>query len=262
MNRQSLISTTCAAVLAIAGMHGAFELGPTYGLAAQQAESACANVNRLSSAEQSAGWQLLFDGKSTAGWHGYNKQDIKAWAIDDCSLKTTGTQTNYGSDKRPDLVTDREYTDFELVVDWKASKGGNSGIIYGIVEDPKYEAPWMTGPEYQLLDDVGFPEKVAPYQKAGSNYGMQAPKEAIKILKPVGEWNTTRIVVRGAHVEHWLNGVKIVEFERWTPAWKAERAAGKWKEYPDYGLAKTGRIALQDHGSVFWFRNVKIRPLD
>jgi hypothetical protein len=252
--RTLLFLITCAATVAIAPLQAA----PS---TAQQPDEHCANVNTLSSAEQTAGWLLLFDGKSTAGWHIYNKQDSKAWAIDECALKTTGTQNNYGSDKRPDLVTDREFTNFELVVDWKGSTGGNSGIIYGIVEDPKYEAPWMTGPEYQLLDDAGFKEKVEPYQKAGSNYGMQAPNEAIKILKPIGEWNTTRIVVKGTHVEHWLNGRKIVEFERWTPAWKAERDAGKWKEYPDYGMAKTGRIALQDHGSVFWFRNVKIRPL-
>jgi hypothetical protein len=253
MNTRTLLFLTACLSVAIAPRSVAAD--------PPQADAGCANVNVLSAAEQSAGWQLLFDGRSTAGWHVYNKQDTKSWAIDECSLKTTGTETNYGSDKRPDLVTDREFTNFELVVDWKGSKGGNSGIIYGIVEDPKYEAPWMTGPEYQLLDDAGFARKVEPYQKAGSNYGMQAPDEATKILKPIGEWNTTRIVVKGTHVEHWLNGRKIVEFERWTPAWKAERDAGKWKDYPDYGMAKAGRIALQDHGSVFWFRNVKIRPL-
>ena len=90
---------------------------------------------------------------------------------------------------------------------------------------------------------------------------MHAPDDKSKMLKPVGEWNTTRIVVNGAHVEHWLNGKKILEFERWTPAWNALRDAGKWKGYPDYGKSKTGRIALQDHGSIFWFRNVKIRPI-
>jgi hypothetical protein len=223
--------------------------------------SACSSANALTPAEQSAGWVLLFDGKSTASWHGYNGQSTASWAIEDCSLKTSGTATNYGSDRRADLVTDREFTNFELTLDWKATRGGNSGVVYGIVEDKKYEAPWMTGPEYQLLDDVGFPQKVAPSQKAGSNYGMQPPDESQKTLKPVGEWNTTRIVVNGPHVEHWLNGRKILEFERWTPEWKALVAAGKWKEYPEYGLAKSGRIALQDHGSVFWFRNIKIREI-
>jgi 3-keto-disaccharide hydrolase len=226
-----------------------------------QADKGCSGVNVLTPSDRSAGWELLFDGTSTAGWHGYNKQDTKAWTIEDCSLKTTGTQGNYGSDKRADLVTDTEFTNFELTLDWKASTGGNSGVIYGVIEDPKYDAPWKTGPEYQLLDDIGFKEKVQPAQKAGANYAMHPPDDANKELKPVGEWNTTRIVVNGPHVEHWLNGKKILEFERWTPEWNALRDAGKWKDAPDYGKAKSGRIALQDHGSIFWFRNIKIRAI-
>jgi len=229
--------------------------------AARTEDTGCSGANVLTPAERSGGWQLLFDGTGMTGWHGYNNQDIKAWTIADCSLKTTGTEGNYGSDKRADIVTDKEFTNFELTLDWKASTGGNSGIIYGIIEDPKYDAPWKTGPEYQLLDDVGFKEKVQPAQKAGANYAMHAPDEANKVLKPVGEWNTTRIVVNGTHVEHWLNGKKIVAFERWTPEWNALRDAGKWKDAPDYGKAKSGRIALQDHGSIFWFRNIKIRPI-
>jgi hypothetical protein len=221
----------------------------------------CVNVNVLTPAEKAAGWRLLFDGTSKTGWHGYNKQDTQAWTIDDCALKTAGTETNYGSDLRPDLVTDAEYTNFELTLEWKGSKAGNSGIMYGVIENPKYPAAWMTGPEYQLIDDVGFPQKLEPNRQAGSNYSMHAPDAAQKVLEPIGDWNTTRIVVRDAHVEHWLNGKKIVEFERWTPEWNALRDSGKWKDAPDYGKAKTGRIALQDHGSVFWFRNVKIRPI-
>jgi hypothetical protein len=221
----------------------------------------CAAVNVLTPAEKKSGWQLLFDGRSKAGWHGYNRQDTQSWTVEDCELKTTGTETNYGSDLRADLVTDAEYTNFELSLEWKATKGGNSGIMYGVVEDQKYQAAWMTGPEYQLTDDVGFPRTLEPNRKTGANYSMHAPDEAQKVLRPVGEWNTTRIVVKDAHVEHWLNGRKIVEFERWTPEWNALRDSGKWKDAPDYGKAKTGRIALQDHGSIFWFRNVKIRPL-
>jgi hypothetical protein len=223
--------------------------------------SDCASLNLLTPAEKAAGWQLLFDGKSTAGWHGYNKLPIAAWAIDDCSLKTSGTEGNYGSDLRGDLVTDANYTNFELSFDWKATKGGNSGVMYGVVEDAKYKAAWMTGPEYQLIDDVGFPQKLEEWQKAGANYAMHVADVTQKQLRPVGEWNATRIVVNGAHVEHWLNGKKVVAFERWTPEWNKLRDAGKWKEAPDYGKFKTGRLALQDHGSVFWFRNLKIRPI-
>jgi hypothetical protein len=222
--------------------------------------SPCRDVNVLSAEEKAAGWELLFDGESTKGWHGYNGQSLEAWRVDDCSLMSVGTEGNYGSDMRADLVTDHEFTNFELSLDWKATKGGNSGLMYGVVEDPKYDAAWKTGPEYQLLDDVGFPGKLEPWQLAGANYAMHLPNER-KRLKPVGEWNTTRIVVNGSHVEHWLNGEKILEFERWNDEWQALRDSGKWKEAPDYGLAKTGRIVLQDHGSVFWFRNVKIRPM-
>jgi len=222
--------------------------------------ASCEGVNVLTPAEKTAGWQLLFDGKTTGGWHGYNGKATPAWSIDDCALKTAGTEGNYGSDKRADLVTDREFTNFEISIDWKATKGGNSGLMYGVVEDKKYDAAWKTGPEYQFIDDVGFPEKLEPWQLAGANYAMHLPNKE-KQLKPVGEWNNTKIVVNGNHVEHWLNGKKIVEFERWTDEWKKLRDSGKWKEAPDYGLAKAGRIALQDHGSVFWFRNVKIRPL-
>ena len=229
------------------------------GAAAAPAEP-CGGVNELTPAEKAAGWERLFDGKSMGGWHGYNGQSLKAWAIEDCALKTVGTEGNYGSDLRADLATDREFTSFEVSLDWKATKGGNSGLMYGVVEDKKYDAAWKTGPEYQFIDDVGFPEKLEEWQKAGANYAMHLPN-AQKQLKPVGEWNNSRIVLSGSHVEHWLNGKKILEFERWTPEWQKLRDSGKWKEAPDYGLARTGRIVLQDHGSVFWFRNVKIRPL-
>jgi len=222
--------------------------------------SRCERPSVLTPAEKTAGWELLFDGWSLKGWHGYNKQGTQSWAFEDCALKSSGTKGNYGSDMGADLATDREYTNFELSLDWKASKGGNSGVMYGVVEDPKYKAAWMTGPEYQLIDDVGFPEKLEEWQKAGANYAMHLPNRQ-KTLKPVGEWNNTRIVVHGSHVEHWLNGKKILEFERWNDEWKKLRDSGKWKDAPDYGKAATGRIVLQDHGSVFWFRDIKIRPI-
>jgi hypothetical protein len=220
----------------------------------------CPDVNTLTAAEQAAGWQLLFDGKSTSGWHGYNGKPTGAWIIEDCALKTVGTQGNYGSDQRADLVSDREFENFELSLDWKASKGGNSGVMYAVVESPKYQSTFLTGPEYQLIDDVGFPEKLQDWQKAGADYAMYDPP-ANKNLKPVGEWNNTRIVVNGTHVEYWLNGQQLFAFERWSDDWKRRKDEGKWKDAAEYGMAKKGRIALQDHGSVFWFRNIKIRGL-
>lgn len=230
------------------------------GAAPLVAQPACEGVNTLSATEKAAGWVLLFDGATMKGWHGYNGQKTPAWKVANCSLETAGTEGNYGSDERADVVSDQSFTNFELSLEWKATKGGNSGVMYGVVEDPKYKTAWATGPEYQFIDDVGFPQKLQEGQKAGANYDMHAPN-AEKPLKPVGEWNTTRIVVNGSHVEHWLNGKKILEFERWSDSWKKLRDAAKWKDYPDWGKAATGRIALQDHGSAFAFRNIKLRPL-
>jgi hypothetical protein len=231
------------------------------------AQPACTGVNTLSAAEKAAGWVLLFDGSTTNGWHGYNGQAIGSWKVADCALQTVGEAGNSGSDLLPGLTSNREFTNFELSIDWRASKGGNSGVLYGVVEDPKYKAVWETGPEYQLLDDVGFPQKLEEWQKAGADYAMHVPNDQ-KQLKPVGEWNTTKLVVNGAHVEHWLNGKKILAFERWTDDWKKLRDACqtpelpcKWRDYPGWGMAATGRLVLQDHGSVFAFRNVKLRRL-
>ncbi len=228
--------------------------------AQEAAADPCEGLNTLADAETRDGWDLLFDGKTMDGWHGYNEGDTEFWSIEDCALKTAGTEDNYGSDQRVDLTTDGDYKNFELVVDWKATTAGNSGIIYAVVEDPKYDAAWKTGPEYQLLDDVGYPEELKPAQYSASDYDMIAASED-KDLKPVGEWNHTKLVVNGPHVEHWLNGEKVVEFERWSDEWKARRDASKWGEHKDYGLAETGRIVLQDHGSEFWFRNIKIREI-
>jgi hypothetical protein len=228
--------------------------------AAQDVADPCAGVNALTDTEQAEGWTLLFDGEGLSGWHGYNGGTVESWTIEDCAVKSVGTEGNYGSDMRADLVTDGEYTNFEISIDWKASEGGNSGLMYGVIEDEKYDAAWKTGPEYQLVDDVGFPSALEEWQKAAANYAMHAAAED-KPLKPVGEWNNSRIIVNGDHVEHWLNGAKVVEFERWNDEWEDLKNSGKWKDAPDYGSAATGHIVIQDHGSVFWFRNVKIREI-
>lgn len=220
----------------------------------------CAGENVLTADERADGWVSLFDGESFSGWHGYNGGGLESWTIEDCAIKSAGTEGNYGSDMRSDLVTDGEYTNFELSFDWKATTGGNSGVMYGVIEDEAHDAAWETGPEYQLVDDLGFPEELEEWQKAASNYAMQ-PAAAGKPLKPVGEWNTSRIVVHGDQIEHWLNGAKVLEFERWNDEWENLKNAGKWSDYPDYGSAATGHLVLQDHGSVFWFRNVKIREI-
>jgi hypothetical protein len=203
---------------------------------------------------------ILFDGKSLSGWHGYNKTpgaDIKNWTIIDSSLVCLGAAKDaHGGD----IVTDKDYENFELSWDWKVDKGSNSGVMYHVVEGPKYVAPYETGPEYQIIDDVGFPGKLEDWQEAGADYAMH-PANSKKKLKPVGEWNSSKIVCNKGHIEHWLNGEKIVEFNTADPEWKKKKEKGKWKDYPDYAKAKTGKIALQDHGNRAYYRNIIIKEL-
>lgn len=200
----------------------------------------------------------LFDGKTLNGWHGYNKTgEVKNWTIEEEAMVCLGAAKG---DTGGDIVSDAEFENFELSWDWKITKGGNSGVMYHVVESPKYKAPYETGPEYQMIDDIGYPDKLEDWQKTGADYAMNLTNDKKK-LKPVGEWNTSKIVFNNAHVEHWLNGEKVVEFEAWNDAWKKEKNEGKWKDFPDYGIAKKGRIALQDHGHKAYFKNIMIREL-
>ncbi len=213
--------------------------------------------NHLTQREERDGWKLLFDGQTTNGWKGYNQPEVgPGWIVRDGVLTCQGV----GGDIGGDIITKEKYDNFELKLEWKIGEGGNSGIFYHVIEDEKYEAAYETGPEYQLIDDVGFPQKLETWQQAGADYAMYTANEK-KTLKPVGEWNTSRIVFDNGHAAHWLNGEKIVEFESWSDDWHAKRMTGKWKSYPDYGIAGNGHIGLQDHGDKIEFRNIKIRPL-
>lgn len=204
-------------------------------------------------------WQSLFDGKSLKGWHKYNKgsEEIKNWIVADGALVCLGASAQHAGG---DLVTDKQYENFELEWDWKVDKGSNSGVMYHVVEDKKYKGASETGPEYQIIDDEGYPAKLEEWQKTGADYAMHLAGPGKK-LKPVGEWNRSKIVFDKGHVEHWLNGKKIVEFEAWGDDWNKKRIAGKWSSYPDYGKAKAGVIALQDHGNKTYYKNIRIREL-
>lgn len=203
-------------------------------------------------------WTQLFDGKTLNGWHGFNKVGpVNNWMIQNGVLICLGAAKG---DTGGDLVSNEKFDNFELTWEWKVDKGSNSGVMYHVIEDPKYKAPYETGPEYQIIDDVTYPVKLEDWQKAGNDYAMTLANDKKK-LKPVGEWNYSKIVFNNGHVEHWLNGEKIVEFQAWTKEWNKKRMEGKWATYPDYGLAKTGRIALQDHGKKAYFRNIKIKRL-
>jgi len=203
--------------------------------------------------EAQQGWRPLFDGKTLQGWKGYLRADAGVnWVVEEGVLACMG--------KGGDLITEEQFDNFELSLEWKISKGDNSGIFYHVVEDAKYKTAYQTGPEYQLIDDVGFPEKLEPWQQSGADYAMY-PAGGNKKLKPAGEWNSSRIIFDRGHVEHWLNGEKVVEFEAWSEDWNRRKMASKWKDHPEYGMAKKGHIGLQDHESRVWFRNIRIRPL-
>jgi hypothetical protein len=209
--------------------------------------------NMLTESEKKAGWKLLFNGKSTDGWRTYKNSEQNSWEVVSGQMHTKSDEAL----KHSDLITKDQYKDFELQVDWKVDKGANSGILYHALET--HDASYETGPEYQLIDDVGYPGKLEDWQKSGADYAMHPPSQIAS--KPAGEYNHTRIVVKGDHVEHWLNGVKVADFHAWTPEWEALKKAGKWKDHPDYGTSKTGFIVLQDHGGGVWFKNVKLRKL-
>lgn len=209
--------------------------------------------NVLTPAEKKAGWVLLFDGKTTHGWRPYRNQASEGWEVVNGQLHCKEGNVAH----RADLITTDQYDNFELVFDWKINKGFNSGVIYRSAEGKG--ASYETGPEYQLIDDEGYPDKLEDWQKSGSDYAMHPPSSLA--AKPAGEYNQTKIVVNGAHVEHWLNGKKVVDFELWTPEWNELKAKSKWKDAEQYGMIKKGHIALQDHGGGIWFKNIKLRKL-
>lgn len=214
-------------------------------------------INSLSKKEIDEGWVLLFDGTKTSldsMWKTFNAGPVTGWKVQDGILYNSGV----GSDHGGDIITKKEFTNFELSLEWKVDSQSNSGIFYH-VQEGLTDAIYESGPEYQLIDGKGWPSEIHKDQYSGANYGMNAPVGAE--VKPVGEWNTARILVHGPHVEHWLNGKKVVEYELWTPEWLQLKNQSKWAEAPHYGMSKSGHIGLQDHGGLTMFRNIKIREL-
>ena len=217
--------------------------------------------NTLTKKETEQGWHLLFDGKSTEGWISAKGPDvaITGWEVKDGILNVTDHGGEEGGNSG-DIMTTRSYGNFELSVDFAITRGANSGIKYFV--DPAKTGKSI-GFEYQILDDA-----VHPDAKAGKNGNRTEaslydliPAPADKLVYPVGEWNTARIVVRGAHVEHWQNGKKVLEFERFTPQFRNIVAESKFHSIPNFGDLQQGHILLQDHGFPVSFRNLKIREL-
>ena len=215
--------------------------------------------NQLTAEESAAGWKLLFDGQTLTGWTIFKARPNNTWEVSDGTLhcKALNETTGEGNE-RADLRTTEPYQNFELVFDWKVAAEANSGVMFRVTEE--FEQPYYSGPEYQLIDDVGYPGELTEMQKTGSNYDMHAAP-ATKPVKPAGEWNTTKLVVNGNHVEHWLNGARVVEYDLQSDDWKQRKEASKWKDAAGYGMAPTGYIDFQDHGNEVWFKNVKIKIL-
>lgn len=210
--------------------------------------------NSLTAAEKEAGWQLLFDGTSMEHFRGFRKDAVpEGWKVEDGAITLAGKGAG-------DIITKEQYEDFELSIDWKIAEGGNSGIFYHVSEDAAYANTYNSGPEMQVLDDERHPDA-----KAGVNGNRQAGSlyDLIPLstpaVKPAGEWNTARLVVKDNKVEHWLNDKKVVEYELGTPEWNSMIAKSKFATMKGFGAEKKGHIALQDHGDPVWFKNIKIR---
>lgn len=211
-------------------------------------------VKSLSDKEIEKGWELLFDGKSFEKWKSFNGGEVTGWKIVDNEMHNSGT----GSDHGGDIISKKQYENFELYLEWKVAPQSNSGVFFH-VQEGLTNAIYETGPEFQLIDDKCWPEKLEDWQLSGANYAMHPPQNAR--VKPVDEWNETRIIVKNPRVEHWLNGKKVVEYDLWSDEWKALKTGGKWADAPHYGEAKSGHIGLQDHGGLTMFRNIKIREI-
>jgi hypothetical protein len=207
--------------------------------------------NQLSPRERAMGWRLLFDGATIQGWHTLGRDRVSGWEAREGALvllARTGGEAN-------DLATDATYENFELNLDWKVTPGATAAIAFRVVE-PDAQTPDAAGPEYRIADDAS---QTDPRRRSGANDGLHAPSQAAS--RPVGQWNKTHIVVKGASVEHWLNGMKVVAYDLWTPAWQGLVQAGRWKAVPRYGTARSGRIVLRDQGGEIAFRSIEIRPM-
>ncbi len=218
-----------------------------------------AMLNKLTPAEIKKGWKLLFDGSTLTGWKTYNRTDMaSSWGVKDGAI-FLDAKKGRSDVAKGDLVTLEDYDDFEFSVEWKISDCGNSGIMYRIVEDPKYKQPYLTGPEMQVLDNKCHPDAKIITHRSGDFYDVMASKT--ENVKPAGEWNSVRIIMKGYKLEQWQNGVRQIKLTLGSDEINAIVEKSKWKNQKDWGKALIGKIGLQDHGDAVWFRNIKIRSL-
>jgi len=196
-------------------------------------------------------WQSLFNGKDMSHWRVYREDDVRGWEVENGIMIATGKE-------HADIISKEQYDDFELELEWNISSESNSGIFFNVREGADYGAVYMTGPEYQLLDDAAY-EGRSELQMSAANYDVHPPSTSV--AKAAGSWNKTKLLVKGNHVEHWLNGVKTVEYKIGSDDWKDKVNKSKWKDVDSYAKYPSGHVALQDHGGVIKFRNIRIREL-
>lgn len=214
--------------------------------------AASATAAKPSTADTAGGWRTLFDGTSTDAWRGYRAATLPAgWRAEGGELRRVGDGG--------DIVTRDEFGNFELELEWKVAPGSNSGVMYRVTEDGDSSTTYMSGPEMQVLDDARHVDGRKPLMSAGALYGLYPAKRGV--VRPAGQWNQARIVARGNHVEHWLNGTKMVDAELWSDDWNRRLAKSKFTAWPQYAKSPRGRIALQDHGDPVAYRHIRIREI-
>jgi Domain of Unknown Function (DUF1080). len=245
-NLKKSLSVVCtAAVLAACG-------------SGQRAEENGQDTTASAATTENEGWVSLFDGKTTEGWHTYLKDSVSAaWTVQDGELRFN---PDVPREERGDIVTDGEYENYELELEWKIASGGNSGIIFGVHEDPKFSATYLTGMEMQVLDNIDAADNKLENHLAGSLYDMIGSKE-VSQPKPVGEWNQARIRKENGRITLWLNGTQTADVTIGTPEWEQVLSASKFKDWEGFAKYPKGKIALQDHGDVVAYRNIRIKEL-